>query len=74
LTTAITKALVPIQSLVPSITRIDNTQISFDLYRDRSRGGILFTVFTGDELDDIYGPDGREVINQKNAKFIDTYV
>jgi hypothetical protein len=65
LTTAITKALVPIQSLVPSITRIHSTGITLDLYPDRSREGVVFTVFTGDELDDIYGPDGREIINQK---------
>jgi hypothetical protein len=73
LNTAITRALVPIQSLVPSLTRIDNTEISLDLYPDRSREEVVFTVFTGDELDGIYGPDGSEVINQKNAECIDTY-
>ena len=73
MTTAITKALVPIQSLVPSITRIYSTGISLDLYPDRSREEVVFTVFTGDELDGIYGRDGREVINQKNAECIDTY-
>ena len=71
--TAIIKALVPIQSLVPALTRIDNTEISLDLYPDRSREEVVFTVFTGDELVGIYGPDGREVINQKNAECIDTY-
>jgi hypothetical protein len=74
LTTAITKALVPIQSLVPSITRIDSTGITLDLYPDRSHEGVIFTVFTGDELDGIYGPDGKRVINQKTVEFIDTYV
>jgi len=74
LNTATTKALVPIQSLVSSLTRIDNTEISLDLYPDRSREEVVFTVFTGDELDGIYGPDGREVINQKNVECIDTYV
>jgi hypothetical protein len=74
LNTAITKALVPIQSLVPSITRIDSTGITLDLYPARSREEVVFTVFTGDELDGIYGADGREVINQKYAEFIDTYV
>ena len=72
--TATTKALVAIQSLVSSLTRIDNTRISLDLYPDRSREEVVFTVFTGDELDGIYGPDGREVINRKNVECIDTYV
>jgi len=74
LNTATTKALVAIQSLVSSLTRIDNTEISLDLYPDRSRGEVVFTVFTGDELGGIYGPDGREVINQKNVEYIDIYV
>ena len=74
MTTAITKALVPIQSLVPSITRIYSTGISLDLYPDRSREEVVFTVFTGDELDGIYGADGKRVINSKYAQFIDTYV
>ena len=72
--TATTKALVAIQSLVSSLTRIDNTEISLDLYPDRSREEVVFTVFTGDELDGIYGPDGKRVIDQKTAEFIDTYV
>jgi hypothetical protein len=74
LNTAIIKALVPIQSLVPALTRIDNTGISLDLYPARYREGVVFTVFTGDELDGIYGPDGKTVIDQKTTEYIDTYV
>jgi hypothetical protein len=68
------RALVPIQSLVPALTRIDNTGISLDLYPARYREGVVFTVFTGDELDGIYGPDGKRVTDQKTAEFIDAYV
>jgi len=71
---AITKGLVPVQSLMPSLTRIDRAGISIDHYSHRSREDVVFAAFTVDELDGIYGPNGREVVGPKNSEFIDMYV
>jgi hypothetical protein len=57
-----------------SVTRTRNIAISIDRYSDQSEEDVVFAVFTIDEPDGSYGPDGRKALNSKRPEFIDTYV
>ncbi len=71
---AITNALVPIQSLLPSPIIIDDTGVSLYHSPDRSWKEARFRVYGPDRGNDIYDPDGEEVVKRKTGQLIDIYV
>ncbi len=68
------KALVPVQSFVPSITGVGNCWDSPDRSVTQYRIEVAFTLDGVDEPNEIYGPDGRKFVNPTKAEIIDVYV
>ncbi len=71
---AVTNALVPIQSLLPSPISVNDTGFSLYHYPDRSWKEARFRVYRPDWGDGIYDPDGEEVVKRKTGQLIDIYV
>ena len=71
---AVTNALVPIQSLLPSPISINDTEVSLHYSPDRSWEKVRFRVYRPDWGDGIYDPDGGEVVRLKTGHLIDIYV
>ena len=68
-----TKALVPVQSFIPSPTCIHNATRSLDLSPEPYRYEVAFKVYDVEESGEIYGPDGKELFNTADGEFIDFY-
>jgi hypothetical protein len=70
----ITNALVPIETFLPSPISIGDLGVSLNHNPDRSGEEILLRVYTSDGIEDIYGPDGEEIVRLKRGELIDLYV
>ncbi len=71
---AVTNALVPIQSFLPSPISVDDIGVSLHHSPDRSWKEARFRVYRPDWVNDIYDPDGEEVVGLKTGHLIDIYV
>ena len=71
---AVTNALVPIQTFLPSPISFNN--IGFGLYHspDQSWKEAGFRVYRPDWGNSIYDPDGEEAVRLKTGQLIDIYV
>ena len=65
---AVTNALVPIQSFLPSPISINDIGVSLHYSPDRSWEKVRFRVYRPDWGDGIYDPDGGEVVRLKTGQ------
>ena len=68
-----TKALVPVQGLVPVHNPAQRDTVYLDLYPGRFGKESAFSVYVLDDSEAEYGPDGRRLAKAKNAEFLDVY-
>ena len=71
---AVTNALVPIQSLLPSPISINDIGVNLHYGPDRSWKEARFSVYRPDWGDGVYDPGGEEVVKRKTGELIDIYV
>jgi hypothetical protein len=71
---AVTNALVPIQSFLPSPISLDDIGVSLYHSPDRSWEKARFSVYRPDWVNDIYDPDGGEVGRLEIGQLIDIYI
>ena len=71
---AVTYALVPIQSFLPSPISVGDIGVSLHYSPDRSWEEVRFRVYRPDWGDGIYHPDGEKVVRLKTGELIDIYV
>ena len=69
----ITTALVPFQGFLPSRASIDGFGVEHDKHYHRRQEGIVVGVYSSDDSDGIYGPDGEVVVKQNIGEFINIY-
>ena len=66
--------LVPVQrKLVTSLEGINRAGRSLGHYRERYQREIAFSVYSPDEPNEIYGPEGRPIKNLCEPEFVDFY-
>ncbi len=70
----ITNALVRTETFFPSPINIEGTGVSPYHNPDKSGQEILWSVYTSDGIEDIYGPDGEEIVRFLRGELIDIYV
>ena len=68
-----TKALVPIQGLVPATHSIHRDAVCLDLYPNRFGNEREFSVYVLNDSEAEYGPDGRRLVKAGFAEFLDVY-
>ena len=71
---AVTNALVPIQSLLPSPISVNDIGVSLHHSPDRSWKEAGFRVYRADWGDGIYHPDREEAVRVKTGQLIDIYI
>jgi len=69
-----TKALVPIQRVMPVFKPIHQDAVCLDLYPERHQDEVIFTIRKADETDGKYGPNRRKLVSTKHAQTIDIYI
>jgi hypothetical protein len=68
-----TKALVPIQGLVPARNSVKRDTLCVDLYPERFGKESAFSVYVLNDSEAEYGPDGRRLMKAMYAEFLDVY-
>ena len=68
-----TKALVPIQGLVPARNSIKRDTLCVDLYPGGYGNERAFSVYVLNDPEAEYGPDGRRLVTARYAEFLDVY-
>ncbi len=69
-----TKALVSTQHFIPLHENAKKVAVCLDLYPQRYRNQVIFSMLTADELDGKYGNNGRKLVKPKPAEFVDVYI
>ncbi|MCG6974142.1 MAG: hypothetical protein LJE66_13440 [Desulfobacterales bacterium] len=68
-----TKALVPIQGLVPARNSFKRDTLCVDIYPGRFGNESAFSVYVLNDSEAEYGPDGRRRVKARYAEFLDVY-
>jgi hypothetical protein len=71
LSVAVTRALVPFQGVVQPLVRIEHIDVSLDRFVDVYRGDV---IVVGEEVEGIYGSDGRPSFCCDKGVLIDCFV